>query len=152
MYVSERIAPIRRKLIPNEGGAKWGFIDNTGRIIIPAQFDKVHPFGAGGFAPFNLGGHVEIEDIHITHYTLPYSEADPYYQDFELHDTFHQKRFCGGQWGIINTQGKIVIPAVYDSISIFCLGKAAIIKKGNKNRGDFVPSIALPLGLEPRTL
>jgi hypothetical protein len=63
---------------------KMGFFDETGKIIIPAQFDFVFPFSEG-LAEFCNG----CSKVYAgEHYTME-----------------------GGQWGKIDRWGKIVIPA-----------------------------------------
>jgi hypothetical protein len=37
-------------------GGKWGFIDKSGKVIVPVQYDKVESFNAAGIAKVTLNG------------------------------------------------------------------------------------------------
>lgn len=123
-YKYERISPSRWKKIPLGEGAKWGFINKSGKEVIPPKYDMVHSFSAG-HASFNLGGTVVVMNPIIPSNTPP--EMEWIYDDIPP-----IKMFCGGKWGIINDQGYPVIPAEYDWISEFIHGKVAIVKKNRK--------------------
>jgi hypothetical protein len=77
------------RFVENE---KLGFLDSTGKIMIPAKFDRILPF-RGGFAAFYEGG------------TKDYNWGELEY-------------WYGGKWGFLNTAGKVVIQPLYDSLDV----------------------------------
>jgi len=54
-----RISPVKLEgsapLFRIERHGKWGFIDRTGKVVIPAQFDGASDF-FDGLAPVRIGG------------------------------------------------------------------------------------------------
>lgn len=114
-YVNLRNGEIKQEY--PEGGGKWGFIDKSGREVIPAQYDMVRPFSAG-HAAFNLGGITIVEFPDVPE---------------EVEGEFPpSKYFRGGKWGFIDIHGNVVIEAKYDWISPFAGGMIAIVCKDQK--------------------
>lgn len=67
---------------------KIGFADMTGKVVIEPQFQFAFPFQRGGIAIFNEGGTLVREGEYT--------------------------RYQGGKWGVINKDGKVVVPANYE--------------------------------------
>ena len=80
-------------------GGKWGFIDETGKIVIKPQFDFMRPFNEG-VAAVNIGG-------------KPVSKEALYLGQ-------------GGEWGYIDKTGKIVVSIQLADASDFSEGLAAV--------------------------
>lgn len=104
------------KQVYPDGGGKWGFIDKSGREVIPARYDMVHPFSAG-HAAFNLGGSTIVEFPDV---------PDEVYVDYPP-----CKYLAGGKWGFIDLLGNEVRDAEYDWASPFAKGMVAILCKGS---------------------
>lgn len=73
---------------------KWGYIDESGGIVIDCEFTEVNDFGNGAAGVF--------KDI-IPGRTRPISNMD---------------------WGIINTEGELICPYIYPEIGVFIDGIA----------------------------
>lgn len=71
---------------------KIGFADMNGQVVIEPQFDFAWPFQECGYAVFNMGGkQVSDNGTHDKHWKME-----------------------GGKWGIINKEGKTVLPPTYE--------------------------------------
>jgi len=71
---------------------KWGFVDKTGKEVIPCIYNNVEDFD--GFAKVNIGGKWE-------------------------ESSNNSRIFRGGKWGIIDKTGKEIIPCIYSDIRHF---------------------------------
>lgn len=78
-------------------GGKWGFVDNTGRVIVEPTYDMVHNYSAG-LAAVNSGG--------------TFNDRDSWIQ--------------GGKWGFIDKTGKVNLSIQYADAGDFSEGLAAI--------------------------
>lgn len=123
------------------GERKMGFIDVTGRIVIPAQFDDVKSFNEGlaaiqlndkwGF--INTEGEivipVQFDKIGISYFDKKFSNGlAAVYKD--------------GKWGFINKEGEIVIPCKYDKVSNFYDGLCVV---WDDNRIGLIDKYGFPL-------
>ena len=79
---SEGLAAVRM-------GYEWGFVDKTGREVVPPTYDQVSDF-SGGIAAVAISGKLDT------------------YSDEEKH--VFPYRYVGFKWGLIDTNGKEVIP------------------------------------------
>lgn len=93
-------------LFPGVGVHKWGFIDKTGKVVIPATFDDVARDTYGGFIwPSRRPFHNFSEGLCAVR--------------------------IGPKWGFIDKTGKLVIPAKFDTAGAFCEGLACV-REGKK--------------------
>lgn len=113
--------------IVNEGTNKHGFIDITGKIVIPTIYDYTGDFKDGlAFV---------MKDDKCGYIDKTGKEVIPIIYD-------HVGEFKGGlakiknnfKYGYINKTGKIVVPIKYDSIGKFKEGLAYFLVKGNSSR------------------
>ncbi len=89
-----------------------GFIDATGQVVIPLQYDGVSSFGNGlaGFAQKKKWGFVNAQGEVVIK------------PAFQAVGVFTQDRCAvkrSNKWGIIDLQGKWVVPYKYDEITDF---------------------------------
>ena len=88
---------------------KWGYIDETGKIIIAPTYDKAKKFKNGlavvslkdQYGVINAAGEVVIE--------LKYENLQPFLRNFAIAK-------INNKYGTIDKQGKVVIPFDYDGI------------------------------------
>ncbi len=113
-----------------EQGGKWGFIDATGKWVIPVQFEGAMGFSSNGFAEVRKGGKKGVIDRNGK-LIVPciYSEIGPLHDGLMMvADSLH--------YGFIDTAGKIRIEvdmdhsSVLDLASGFCNGLARAYKNG----------------------
>lgn len=100
---SEGLVSFKRK-------GKWGYLDKTGHVIVPPQFDVAEPF-VDGLAKVNVG-RITTENGTVV---------------------------VGGKWGLIDKTGAHVAPVQYDQISPFSEDLARV-QVGNEwnNRWGYI--------------
>lgn len=102
----------------------WGFIDDTGRECVPAEYDEVNDFhelmasvsknGRWGF--IMPDGYVKVP--------LQYVEVNDYSEGYAA-------VFNGDRWGYINEDGALRIGYEFDKAGYFKNGVAEVSKNGN---------------------
>lgn len=147
-YFSEGFA-----LVKKDG--KYGFIDKTGKLVIPAIYEKVQPFSEG-LAAVGIG--VTLEDIYKNKDIENKDIEDEDIENKDIKDRLrksiidHFNHFktlpitVKIVWGFIDKTGKLVIPAIYDDVQPFSEGLAAVEKNGkcgfiDKNGEEIVPPV-----------
>ena len=84
---------------------KFGFINASGKIVIPAAYDFARPFSESRAAVCNGCRQEPVGEHKIT---------------------------VGGKWGFVDSKGNIVIPLEYDGVDDFSDGRAGV-RKGDQN-------------------
>lgn len=111
-------------------GKYFGFIDRTGKIVIPARFDYVEDFSEGlasvvmGFPPKRQCGYVDRTGKVV----IPLR--------FEKALDFSEGLACvqlKGKWGYIDKTGRLVIPAQFSEALSFRGGLAVTVKTITKD-------------------
>jgi len=85
------------ELRPFRAGDKWGYADQTGKLIIQPQFDEAEPFSEG-LARVKVGGNNVLGAPFV----------------------------AGGRWGFINEEGLMVIQPQFYSAENFVKGRAYV--------------------------
>jgi hypothetical protein len=102
-------------------GGKWGFIDASGRLAIPARFDQAEPFSEG-LAAVRLGaklGYVDETGRMVLEPTFSPAGA--------IHRPFSSGLAAvriGNREGFMDRTGKLAIPARYATVDDFSEGLA----------------------------
>ena len=87
-------------------GGKWGFMDNTGRLVVKCRYDGIGYYSEG-LVWVNKGGKEKYDDGSFP------------------------PELIGGKYGFIDRSGREVIAPKYDNVSDFSEGLAAV-KVGDK--------------------
>lgn len=116
LYIDQKGNPLVRPFVFDNGpdyfveglsryveNGKIGFIDRSGRIVIPAAYDFARPFSDARAAVCNGCRQEPVGEHRIT---------------------------VGGKWGYIDPKGKIVIPLEFDGVDDFAYGRAEVRKNG----------------------
>ncbi|NDV94372.1 WG repeat-containing protein [Dysgonomonas sp. 521] len=139
----------------DEKSSLYGFIDQEGRLVIPHQYLDVEPFNNGRaqvtkngrkggvidtlnrvIVPFKYNGselYPETKRIFLRkgnkriivdwdgNFVSPYTYDD-------MKSTWYESYLVcrNSKWGIINTEGKEIVPCIYDDISLELPDKATI--------------------------
>jgi hypothetical protein len=92
---------------------KYGFVNGAGDVVLPAVYDWAGPFNSG-FSRVRIGENW----FFINHQGAPHF---PLYQGIEsdFSEGLAPVSIDGRKWGYINTDGKPVIPFLYDSSGPF---------------------------------
>ncbi|MCC5939379.1 MAG: WG repeat-containing protein [Lunatimonas sp.] len=110
-------ANISRLLPGNQGlygawiGGKYGYVNSTGQVVIPAQFDDVKQFSEGLAATMSgfSWGFVNLNgDIVIPH---RYDKTGDFFRGMAI-------VYQGGKANLIDKEGKELLPQFYDRISL----------------------------------
>lgn len=106
-------------IYPVKRNGKWGYIDKTGKIIVPAVYDEACTFKTN-VAPVTLNGKKGYMDksgrIVIA----------PVYDDASAFNGNYAGIKSGEKYGVINNAGQIVVPAIYDGPYIAYIGEDRI--------------------------
>jgi len=119
----------------DEKSKSLGFIDKTGEIVIPAQFDKLVDFNKPwifkeGLAAVMVGGKWGFID-KTGKIVIPaqFDEAQSFSEGFAVVKV-------GGKWGFIDNTGKYVVTPTYDGVNSFSNGLAQVFKNKKMNYID----------------
>ena len=124
---------------------KWGIINNNGDIIIPIKFDFISPI-KNGVAIYVLNGKYGIINLNNNYRTAPifkYIRAlskDLYgFREVTNEDTREGcwLNYSLSGMGILDSQGKVIVPATYYMISSYKEGVARVLSNSHfENRLD----------------
>lgn len=132
----------------NKGG-KWGAIDTSGKIIIPIKYDKIAYIGynlfavnvgeifsnmdateEGKFAIFNASGKALTPFVYTG-----YVSSVEFQQGYATLETYDAKTKVQ-KYGLLDSTGKVAVPAQYDRIGAFSDGLAVIELNGKRGYMD----------------
>lgn len=106
---------------------KWGFLDEMGREVIPAEYDFIKFFGENGLAPAQKDGrwyYIDKENNIV---------ENPVFDEYEymgiLSNGFIPAKQWDGKWGYLDSDFNKVSTFEYDQALPFLNGIAAV-KKG----------------------
>jgi hypothetical protein len=112
------LAPVR------SANSKWGFVDKTGREVIPCKYDEAEDF-SDGLARVQLNGKKGYVD-RTGQEVIP-CKYDRIMNFFEGLAEVQ----LNGKWGYIDRTGQEVTPCKYDETMIFSEGLAKVKLNGN---------------------
>ncbi|MBZ0185812.1 MAG: WG repeat-containing protein [Candidatus Obscuribacterales bacterium] len=98
---------------------KWGYIDKTGKFIIPARFDNAESFQEG-LARVEQKGKFEFIDRTGKSIFTVNRECDHFFSDGLL--SFKKD----SQWGFMDKTGRVVIEPNYSAVRQFAEGLACV--------------------------
>ena len=122
-FDADYIADFHECLAAIKRNGKWGFIDKTGKLVIPCVYDAVDEFH-DGLARVNKDGKLGFID-------KTGKEVIPFEYDYvcDFHEGLAGVR-KNGKYGFIDKTGKEVIPFEYDYVCDFHEGLAGARKNG----------------------
>ncbi len=113
----------RMLFLPFEERGGWGYMSETGRIMIAAQYEETTPFSEGLAAVQQQGKFGYINKKGKVVIPFEFEEAEPFFQGTAVVS-------MNGKFGLINRSGTLLIPAEYDEISPPSEGIAVVIRDG----------------------
>lgn len=133
----EGLAAVSFDPIAPDTTAKMGFIDKTGKVVIPAQFDSAHYF-SGGLAGVKANGR---------YFFIDKTGKRAFPQDFDDGSMFSDGLACvqsGEKWGFINPKGEFVIAPTLEDSTWFSNGRAAFKSNGKWGYIDKSGAVVVP--------
>jgi len=129
---SEGLAPVER----NE---KFGFIDKTGKEVVPCIYDSVRHFNEGLALIRKDGkrGYIDKMGAQVIPLSFNYDSVSTFSQGLAS-----VKR--NGKWGFIDENGSVVIRCVYDNPGMFSEGLTPVTKNGKRGYMDRFEREAIP--------
>jgi hypothetical protein len=130
-----------KTLFPVEQDHKWGFIDRTGKIAIPLQFDSANNFHEG-LALVTANGKKLFIDASGEVVIKPEFDIVDDFSEGHAAVNIGQTRIPNlglisnpGKWGYIDKTGKLIIPLKFTHAEDFSEGLAAV---RDGDRGGFI--------------
>lgn len=144
---------------PRNKGGKWGIIDTKGKIIIPVLYDKAQCLGynlfalnkghkfsnmdaspSGKIAIFNAAGKPLTAFIYSGFLT-----AIRFEEGFAPLETWDGKK---QHYGLLDSAGKVAIPAKYDEVGGFREGLCKLVLNGKAGFIDKTTKLVIPMKYE----
>ena len=108
-------------------GGKWGYMDKTGKEIIPLKYDFAWPFHEG-LASVELNGKFGfIDKTGKEVIPFKYVYAESFSEGLAV---VRVGSYIGGKYGFIDKIGNVVISLKYDFVGSFFKGKAMVKLNG----------------------
>jgi len=130
-----------RMLFPVEKDDKWGFIDRTGKIVIPLQFASANDFHEG-LALVTANGKRLFIDAAGRMVITPQFDSIHDFSEGVAAVNIGEKRIPNlglisnpGKWGYIDKTGKLIIPLNFTHAEDFSEGLAGVT---DGDRGGFI--------------
>lgn len=116
-------APTYEQTVPlfpvTAAGGRMGYIDNTGKLAIAAQFAEAAPFSEGLAAvrrePNGLWGYIDVAGSAVIE--TQFAEAAPFSEGLAA-----VRLDVNGSWGYVDTSGALVIPPQFGAAYGFSQG------------------------------
>ncbi len=123
---SENRAQVARATEQGAGPMRWGFIDNTGKVVVAPQWDAVEPF-SGGRAAVALAQNAQnmqwgfIDPMGAVISAPQWDAVEPFSSGLSAVSRLNQPVSYNGpaareKWGFINPDGKVVVTPQFDAI------------------------------------
>ena len=133
----DSVRDLSEGLVVVQLNGKWGFVDVTGKEVVPVKYDHVWRFKEG-LASVELKrkrGFVDKEGKEV---------VPPKYDSVRDLSEGLVGVQLNGQWGFIDKTGKEVIPLKYDSVGSFHEGLAVVLLNGQRGLVDKTGKELLP--------
>ena len=106
-------------LVPVKVGEKWGYMNSSGKLTIQAKYDKVTDFNEG-YATAVWAGQPIILDVKGTEIPVAAEAVDLK----EFSGKYVPFRTADRKFGFMGIDGKVAVPAQYESVGYFSGGLA----------------------------
>ncbi len=125
--VVEGLAPAVKRLSPDGRNDKWGFIDGSGRVVIPYQFTFAHDFH-DGIAAVGLNGKTFFINRAGDRVTPEFDGVYDFSEDLAAVDV-------AGKIGYIRRDGSFALPPIYHSASGISFSEGLVAVRVNGKVG-----------------
>lgn len=108
-------------------GTRWGFVDNAGKLVVPAEYDYAFGFQDNGLAIVGTKGKQGVINQTGQFVAQPvYDYINPFSEGLAVVST-------SGGAGVINEAGKVITPKKYLNISSYSDGRALFTVSRNQD-------------------
>ncbi|NLD50761.1 MAG: WG repeat-containing protein [Clostridiaceae bacterium] len=107
---------------------KWGYMDESGNIVIEPIYSSVSSFKYG-VAIVQLNGKMGVIDKCGKYLIEPIYE----FIESDYIDGFFRAKIENGLYGLIDRNGKVILPFEYDWIGYFSEGMTVVRKNGKQS-------------------
>src|SRR5882724_4496283 len=121
-----------KALFPVEKDSQWGFIDRTGKIVIPLQFDGANDFHEGLALVTTNGKKLFIDQTGLVLITPQFDIIHDFFEGVAAVN-IGETRIPNlglisnpGKWGYIDRAGKLVLPLRFTHAEDFSEGLAGV--------------------------
>lgn len=100
-----------------------GFINHQGDFVIEPKYARVKPFLDENIATVQIDNYwvfIDRDENHV--FPVEYEEANPFRDGVATVK-------INGKWGVINTEGELIVENVYDSMHSLFIDRLCIVKK-----------------------
>ncbi|HEY1243258.1 MAG TPA: WG repeat-containing protein [Hyphomicrobiaceae bacterium] len=115
----------------------WGYIDKTGRIVIPLQFESASPFSEG-LATVKVGKKIGVIDQAGRHVIEPRFDAVYRFQSGRAAVK------VGSYWGFIDTSGAEIIPLRYHFTGHYSSDRTSVLVNGRVGALNLTGQMVIP--------
>jgi len=119
-------------------GAKRGYYNQKGDIVIPFEYDKAYPYSEG-LAPVQKNGKFGFVDSG-NNVVIPFI-----YEDVWSFTEGLAMAKLNGKWGFIDKSTRVIVPFEYDEVSMYNDGIASVNKNGKWGCVDRSGNIIIPI-------
>lgn len=127
----QQLTPFSEDLAAVCDGSRWGYINTDGHLVIPCRYDHAAPFN-GGVAQVKIGRRLAYIDVSGKEVDggmrKTNSPMDARYRVFA-------EGGPSGKVGIMDADGNIVVPAMFDSLTYVSEGLAVAVVYTHRLRG-----------------
>ncbi len=120
------ISSFSQSLLPVKKNNLWGFINDSGKVIIEPQYDFVGAFGDDGLAMAKKKGVLTLIDRY------GWQLAPENAREIKLLGNGNFLIKIGEEWGVMNRQKEYVVPVVYKELKV--LNKQLLAARDFKNK------------------
>lgn len=117
-----------RLIIYRSAYNKWGFMDESGNIVIEPVYSSVSSFKYGA-AIVQIDGKMGVIDTSGNYIIKPLYD----YIESDYIDGFFRAKNENGLFGLLDRNGNVILPFEYDWIGYFSEGMTVVRKNGKQS-------------------
>lgn len=130
---NQGVAPVLCYTEETDYAGTWGFMDRTGKMVIPAKYDDFYVNGPlTGYRVFNDGIAI-MQDLNGKWGGINKNGATVIPFAYDSLRSFHEGLAVAeqnGKWGVIDTSNRVVVPFRYDTLSGYNEGLSVAVLNG----------------------
>jgi len=130
-----------KEFLPFQANGKWGFMDRTGKVMIPAHYQYVEPFSEGLALVIKDDKLGFIDKAGKVMIPIEYQDGESFIDGTAIVSK-------SGQFGMINRNNKVIIPLKYELVGRFYSSLALVANETHYGYVDREGRELIPLKLD----